>query len=694
MTTNPDISSLTWRARLADTDWRSMCAGLVEHADWDIPALREVAGQHSSAEPVEMALALVGYLRHRSTPVLAYTPAYIHARRAAATPAQCAAARERLQAQLEKDTPFAARPGLFRTLSAEDLHLGATPELCARIAECAAEARASWGEWIWWQTNSFCHLLHALWPLEECADHDLVPLLGWMLAGLRTEWSGAKDWHENLLSADGHNYFVTTYGGFALAGLFFPEFRVARPFQAFWPDYLVHETLRLMQPDGFTRERAGYHYGTAAELMAYAHLAEINGMALPAEYTARLREIAAAGTWKLVTPNGNIPMNGDTGACHARMRNDCASLRLMAAAYALPEGKFVAESLTADQPAWQPPYAQWLPHYGQNVWPAYRQLAPHAPPSADTCLPQSGYYVMRTDWSAAADYCFIDAGTRGNRVTSHDHAAIFNLEVMSRGEWVLIDNNSGHYGDNPARMWRVGSFAHNVATVDEEHHLPLVTEWLFGACVHPTVEHWQNAENYAYFSGIHEGYSRLTDPVICRRKVFYLRGGYWILLDRFTAAGAHAYTQHFHLAKPAHLLEDGRVMTSGAGGNLLIVPVPGAAGTALLEPNPYPLEGYDNPDHLCYTQTATGNALLATVLVPFLDDNVPAVAVSLADIEADGRMLDPWEATGLAITVNGRRDHYLDTHLSWNLPWRMGDYTGTARLFHSQCHGCGSKTAR
>jgi hypothetical protein len=171
-----------------------------------------------------------------------------------------------------------------------------------------------------------------------------------------------------------------------------------------------------------------------------------------------------------------------------------------------------------------------------------------------------------------------------------------------------------------------------------------------------------------------------------RRKLFYLRGGYWILIDRFTVGYINpdrprTYRQHFHLGVPAALTGDGRVVTSGDGGNLLLLPVNGA--DACLEPNPFPLESYDNPDHLTFTRITNGNDLFVTLLVPFTGA-CPDVQARLLDVEADGRTVDPWEITGVEITINGRRDVYVDTHMQWNLPWQCAEFAGTGRLFHSR----------
>jgi hypothetical protein len=240
-------------------------------------------------------------------------------------------------------------------------------------------------------------------------------------------------------------------------------------------------------------------------------------------------------------------------------------------------------------------------------------------------------------------------------------------------------------------MWRVGSAAHNVCTVDGQDHVPVVESFLMGAEIIPTVDDWRPERDFAYFSGVHEGYLRLPQKVTAwRRKLFYLRGQYWIMLDRFTAPGEaeHEYQLHFHVNAPSTLHPDGRLVTgaetrAGEGGNLLIIPVPGAAGEAAIEPHPWPVADYENPDHLTYTHRATGNWLFATLLIPW-EGAPPEVAVEFLPVLADEREVGAWEITALAITIAGRRDVYVDQHMHWNLPWQAGGYAGEGRVFHSE----------
>jgi hypothetical protein len=56
-------------------------------------------------------------------------------------------------------------------------------------------------------------------------------------------------------------------------------------------------------------------------------------------------------------------------------------------------------------------------------------------------------------------------------------------------------------------------------------------------------------------------------------------------------------------------------------------------------------------------------------------------------VNCDGRVLDPWEATGLEIIVDGENHAFYQQHMQWNLPWKMENYSGNGRLFHSGCMG-------
>lgn len=676
-------------------------AFLCERIDWSRPELAAIGDRRRATGDDGAALAaFVRHLRSRPTPRLGFTAAYAALLRERVPAADRAAATRRWEAALAADLLMPYHGNALAALGPETILLAATPELCRRSAERVLAYRDRWSDGYWGVVHSVCDLLRCLWPLAECADADLLPLFGWLLTKAEVEWANARGWDESTLGSSGHNWYAHTFTGFWMCGLFFPEFRGFAQFQALAHGYLDRELAVLFEDDGWSKEGSpGYHTFAADNLALFAHLARLNGVPVSAAAAARLRTIADAG-WRLLCPDGDYPAFHDHvrqnryQGFHGQDRPEatpCAHLRRRAARHALGEAKLVAEALDPD---WTPPWGGLLPDEGEDLLPAYRRLAPCPPPAPDTALPRSGFYVMRQDWTPAADCLALSAGALGPRITSHKHADFFNFELYARGRRVLVDNWYGSVAeerqDDRVRMWRVSSAAHNVATVDGEDHVQIVREFLFGSVAVPTVDDWRTTPAFAYFSGVHEGYLRPPTQVCAvRRKVFYLRGGYWILIDRFTpwTDAPHSYQLHFHLNVPAALGPDGRLVTSGHGGNLLIAPVPGAAGTARLAPNPYPIAGYENPQHLCYTRQGGGRDLFVTLLVPFTDGQAPAVAARLLEVECDGRRLTPWEGTALEIEVAGRRDVYVDLHLQWNLPWRAGGISGQGRLFHSACPG-------
>ncbi len=677
---------------------------LCERIDWKRPELNGPAALWHAGEADAAARAFIRHLRARPAPHLGYTRRYVAKVRRSADADSKAAATGRWEAALSRDLLMPYHGNALGALGPETVFLAATPDLCRRSAARIIENRERWAEGYWGVVHSLCDLVRCLWPLAECADDDLVPVFSWLLTKADVEWQDARTWNETSLGTSGHNWWAHTLTGFWMLGTFFPELRGMGQFRALAGDYLERELRILFEDDGWSKEGSpGYHTFAADNLIEFAHIATLNGMPANAAVRARLRTLADAG-WRLLLPDGDYPAFHDHvrqnryQGFHGQDRPEaqpCTHVRRRAARFRLPQAKFVAEAL---DPVWTPPWGGLLPDAGEDLLPAYRRLRAEPPPSPDTSLPRSGFYVMRQDWSPSADCIALSAGTVGPRVTSHKHADIFNFELYARGRRLLVDNWYGSVAeerqDDRIRMWRVGSAAHNVATVDDADSVQILREFLYGSVALPTVDDWRSAPEFAYFSGVHEGYLRPpTEISAVRRKVFYLRGGYWILLDRFTPWNEreHTYRLHFHINAPAELRPGGRLVTSGAGGNLLIVPVPGADGDAALAPNPYPIAGYENPQHLTYTRRGGTCDVFATLLVPFLDGAVPEVTAALLEVECDGRRLSPWEATALEITVNGRRDVYLDQHLQWNLPWRAGGCAGEGRLFHSACPSLAAK---
>lgn len=669
---------------------------ICEQVEWSRPELQDspaaIAWRGGDADAA--ALAFIRHLRQRDKPFCGYSRAYVAELRAHCPAATRAAIRQRMQALLQ--VPFMGGDwpdgrGTLLHARPEELQLGVDAADFDASAASLAAAQPRWHTSAIHTIIGLTRYIQAAFPLAECSDAALVPLFAYLLTDFPKEWAWARTWDEAILGNNGHNWWVAQFGATWRTAFLFPEFKGMQQFQAFFPDWFERELRTLIFPDGFTREcSVAYHIGTTDLFLDVARLAEANGHFLSRAARTQIRRMAEV-EWKLLQPNGNYPAFND---CHNLEPHLFPRQRSLAVLAGVPELKYLAEKLNPHEPQ---PFGKLLieslnyPAIGEDLAPAYHRLRARRPACLDSCLPDAGLYVMRQNWTRTADYAAIDATMKGNIVTSHGHGAIFDLMLVSRGRPITVGNGKGpDVGmDEPRRAWRVKSESHTVATVDGEDHLPLRSIYRFATCVTPTVHEWSTAKGFAYFAGAHEAYERLPKRVSgSRRKLFYLRGGYWILIDRFTVADpadVHTYRQHFQLGVPGQLLADGRVQTTGQGGNLLFVPVAGAAGAASLAPNPWPLDGYFNPGQLVFTQPdVKGHALFVSVLVPFVDDVMPHVTARRLDVQADDRTLRPWEATGLEIIIDGRRDVYVDLHMHWLLPWNCGGCNGQTRLFHSQ----------
>lgn len=680
-------------------DLESVAHAVGSAVDWDHGSLVGSAARKAwmAGDPQAVGL-LVGHLRARPTPFLGFTAETIEAVRRSATSAQREAAFSEWEAALGGELLLPYHSNSFAALGPETIFLVQNPAMYDAMAQKVLAAQENWKEGLFGVTHGIVDLVRMLWSLPDCSDDVFIPIFGWMLARYPAEWDWVRIWSERTLSPTGHNWWAHALPGFWMMATFFPEFEGARRFATLSADYLERELVNLFEADGWSKEGSpGYHEFAFLSLETMAELAAANGLAISPKVEVALSRIAGA-TWKMLLPDCNFPVFGDwvRGNPYSgfvgqwrRDRQPGNLLRRRAARYGNRECKFVAEALDPAHlvSGGSDPLFGFSP-----LASAYEDLKANEPPP-DSSLPASGYYVMRSAWKPEADALAFTAASIGPAITSHKHADLLSFELVSRGRRILVDNGYG----SPAieakgegqRMWRVGTAAHNTCLVDGEDQSRVVAEFRYADHVAPLVDAWSSTPAYAYLSAVHDGYRRRPNPVAAvRRKIFWLRGEYWIVIDRFTTASAmpHDYQLNFHSAPPCALWggQDG-VRTLGEGGNLLIQPLFGVDGPPAIFPNPHPLEGYENPVRICYGASNQGDWVIATLLVPFEDDDIPSVRFRAEPVHCDGALLTPWQATALTIQVGEKEDFFFCHHMVWNLPWESAGTAGIRRLFHSRC---------
>jgi hypothetical protein len=509
----PDVLG-SWNTIMSESLARELC----QFVDWSRPELTDspAAKAWHANDPVVAANRFIRRLRARRYPRIGYDRAYVSKLRKAATPAFKKQARQRIEKLLYTGFMGSDHPdgrGTLLHARPEDIQIAATRDDFLHYARILSNARGDWEKTAHHTIMGLTRLLQAVFPIEECPDEAILPILTFLAVKMEVEWAWARNWNEVMLGTTGHNWWIAQLGTTWKAGFLFPEFKGFSRFQALFPTYVERELRVLMYPDGFTHEcSVSYHLGTVDLFLDVHRLASLNGLKTSDQFNELLRRCAEV-EWKLVCPDGNFPAFGDCGRLDDELFQRAPSI---AAMMQIPESKFIAEKMATKRPAPPLPLKKMMieslnyPSVGVDLLPAYRRLKARAPSAPDTALAESGYYVMRENWTRQSDYCAIEASGRGNLVTSHGHGAIFDLQLYAKGRPILVGNFKGPDGtDEPPRAWRVGSSSHNVVTVDRQDHVPLRSVYRFNQVVVPTVDDWITHKKFAYFSGVHEAYERL-----------------------------------------------------------------------------------------------------------------------------------------------------------------------------------------
>ena len=382
------------------------------------------------------------------------------------------------------------------------------------------------------------------------------------------------------------------------AGTLFPEF----PDAARWRDMavrvLIAEGQAQICPDGVHFEQSTcFQRYTADIYLQFLILAALNRIEVPAivsERVERMLEFILA----IRRPDGSIPSIGDSdggsllplaprGASDARGRFAVAAALFGRADFAWAAGGAAPE-------------VAWL--MGAAGIQSFDSLRPMAPSSAPSrVFPTGGYAIMRTGWQRDAHQMIVDVGALGCPVSSgHGHADLLSIQCSIFGEPTIVDPGTHSYGgDSKWRDYFRSTSAHSTVVVDGVSQAEATGP--FGWRRHPRVRlrEWHSTPDFDFLDAEHDGYIALPDPVMHRRRVIFVKPGYWILVDDLSGIGRHQIDLTFQFASPDVRLGAhpwARAATP-SGPVLWISPFPSApAQPALKCGDPSPTRGWISPE--------------------------------------------------------------------------------------------------
>jgi hypothetical protein len=321
-------------------------------------------------------------------------------------------------------------------------------------------------------------------------------------------------------------------------GTLFPEVADAQRWRDLAVRVLIAESDAQISPDGVHFEQSTCFHGYTADIyLQFLLLAARNGIDVPPavrDRVERMFEFLLA----IRRPDGSVPALGDSDGgsllpLAARPASDARG-RFAVAAVLFQRADF---AWAADGPA---PELAWLKGAdGMASFDALRAAPPASAPSR--VFPSGGYAIMRTGWERDAHQMIVDVGPLGCPVGSgHGHADLLGIQCTIFGQPGIVDPGTHCYGgDSKWRDFFRSTAAHSTVVVDGASQAEMTGP--FGWRRHPRarLREWHSTADFDFLDAEHDGYTALPDPVVHRRRVIFVKPGYWILVDDLTGAGRH-----------------------------------------------------------------------------------------------------------------------------------------------------------
>lgn len=404
--------------------------------------------------------------------------------------------------------------------------------------------------WLWVQ-----HLVAGCPELPDGFERDLLQsfqLHGWYIERYLSTYFSPNT---HLLGEATALFFL---------GTLCPQISAAKRWQNRGWSILLQESKRQVLEDGVYFEQALYYHVYALDFFLHARvLAERNGLAIPEEFDEILKKML--NVIHRLSESGPIESFGDDdgGRVFNPRRNRAEHLTdpLALGTVLYGHNEYPAATVTEE--------SIWL--FGEEAVRSFTK-------ACSTCVVSSrafesaGIYLIN-DESPCKQQMRIDAGPQGTGNSGHGHADALSISFSLAGRRVLVDPGTYCYvsAENDRDRFR-GTSAHNTLAVDHVDQGISEGPFIWTSIPQVAAETWLDGRTFDYFVGSHNGYSRLSQPVIHRRYVFHAKGGLWIVRDVAEGHGAHFLQCAWHFAPGIELSGTcgqivARFSTTDAGAN-------------------------------------------------------------------------------------------------------------------------------
>lgn len=354
-----------------------------------------------------------------------------------------------------------------------------------------------------------------------------------------------------------NNHLFGEYMGLFVASVQWPCWPESPRWEALARRGLEAEALKQNTADGVNKEQAIYYQHEVMDMMLLCHhIGAANGAGFSTAYLERLEKLAEFVA-ALMDVSGNVPMTGD--ADDAQMvrlsyEDGWSPYRSLLASCALlfNRGDLKSKAGHLDDKN------RWL--FGAAGVARWNALA-NAPEQPVLAFPEGGYYLLGKNFGATDEVrIVIDCAPLGYlSIAAHGHADALAFTLSAGGDELLID--PGTYAYHTQKIWRDyfrSTAAHNTVQVDGQDQSEIGGNfmWLRKANAKALIHSPSGPEQV--FEGEQDGYRRLADPVLHRRKLqFDANCNALVVKDILECRGEHDIALHWHFAESCQVETEG-----------------------------------------------------------------------------------------------------------------------------------------
>jgi hypothetical protein len=415
----------------------------------------------------------------------------------------------------------------------------------------------------WKESNPFMMGVNWKSPLEAG-----LRLISWAYVSfLTTAWNKDRKACDQLFAATvyHHQYFIRKFfskhssannhlvgemAGLYVASVVWPWYEESTDWRSFARRKLIQEIVRQVEPDGVGCERAIEYQLFILELFLLAGaLGQAVGDPFPQEYWNRIDRMMAFLS-AISNRTDSLPMfgDGDSGQVIALPETIQERSRALVRIKQCDDGA-VTRNLRSTLLLW-----------GQSRKEIPVDPAQGTPPSLQV-FPEGGYCVLTVDRDSEDEIVVVvDAGPLGLApLNAHGHADALSFWLSYGGREFLIDPGTfTYYSSAQWRSYFRGTAAHNTIRIDGKDQSVSTGTFLWREATDCRLEHFEDTDEFVALRGSHDGYRRLSDPVIHRRGLrLFKKARMLVITDGLECHRAHDVELFFHFSEKCQLRQVG-----------------------------------------------------------------------------------------------------------------------------------------